>query len=216
MFERIRVLKERGYEPDLIIDAGAHMGNWTKSMSMIYPDCQYFLFESIDYPELKKLESSSIKVFNVTLDSEPRKRNWYQMKNTGDSFFRENTKVFDKCEIIEKETTTLDNQIGDSNYGKILMKIDCQGSELEILKGSKNILSKTDFILMETPFIGEWNEGAPSFFDCISFMDKIGFTPYEIVEEGRANINGTNYLIHLDMIFIRKKHQLNLKIKEVI
>jgi hypothetical protein len=138
------------------------------------------------------------------------------MRNTGDSFFRENTKIFDNCEVIEKETTTLDNQIGDTNYSKILLKIDCQGSELEILKGSLNVLKKTDFIIMEVPFFGEWNEGAPSFIDCLNFLDKIGFTPYEIAEEGRANIDGSNYLIHLDMIFIRKQHQLNLKIKELI
>lgn len=216
MFDKIKILKDRGYEPDLIIDAGAYIGNWTKSMILIYPNSKYFLFESIGYPELRNMANESIKIFNVTLDSEPRKRNWYQMKNTGDSLFRENSKAFDNCDIIEKETTTLDNQIGEHNFKNILLKIDCQGSELDILRGCKDVLIKTDFIIMETPFFGEWNEGAPKFVDCINFMDKIGFTPYEIAEEGRANLDGTNYLIHLDMIFIRKNHHLNLKIKEII
>jgi hypothetical protein len=47
MFNRLSVLKEKGYYPDTILDIGAYHGNWTKSMSAIYGDSKYFLFEML-------------------------------------------------------------------------------------------------------------------------------------------------------------------------
>lgn len=46
MFRRIGILRQLGYEPDSILDIGAHHGN------QIYPDRDYYLFEGIDYAEL--------------------------------------------------------------------------------------------------------------------------------------------------------------------
>ena len=59
MFSRIEVLKRLGYEPDAILDIGAHHGNWTASMYQIYPDCNYYLFEGIDYAELNRFRAIS-------------------------------------------------------------------------------------------------------------------------------------------------------------
>ena len=44
MFDRINVLKNKGYYPDTILDIGAHHGNWTNRMKEIY-NSKYYLFE---------------------------------------------------------------------------------------------------------------------------------------------------------------------------
>ena len=44
--------------------------------------------------------NKNIKVYNVILNDKIEKLNWYQMKNTGDSIFREKTHYFKDCEII--------------------------------------------------------------------------------------------------------------------
>lgn len=49
MFERIRVIKNKGYIPDLILDIGAEKGTWTKEMLTIYPDVEFILCEAINY-----------------------------------------------------------------------------------------------------------------------------------------------------------------------
>ena len=59
MFNRISVLKEKGYYPDTILDIGAHHGNWTKDMRRIYNSCNYYLFEAIDYFELDKFNDNN-------------------------------------------------------------------------------------------------------------------------------------------------------------
>jgi hypothetical protein len=101
-------LKNIEYYTDAIFDIGAYHGNWTYSMKQIYNDCKYFLFEGIEYSELNKFRNNNdVKVFNVILNDKAEQVNWYQMKNTGDSFFREKTHHFLNCEIIKKDTIDL-------------------------------------------------------------------------------------------------------------
>lgn len=211
MFQQISNLKSKGYYPTKIFDIGAYHGNWTKSMLPIFPDCKYYLFEAIEYTELTRLNNkSNIKTYNVTLNDKIEVKDWFQMKNTGDSLFREKTKYFEDCEILKKTTVDLNTFIKNNNIDIhetdcIFIKIDCQGAEIPILKGATEIISYTDFILLEIPFFGQYNEGVPSFLEHIKYMDSIGFVPFDILDN--HYINGFN--MQLDILFINKTHEFN-------
>lgn len=210
MFDKLAIIKNKGYCPDTILDIGAYHGYWTNSMQQIYKDSEYHLFEAINYSELNRFsKKNQVHVHNVLLNEKIEKVKWYQMKNTGDSIFRENTKYFNNCDIIERDSIDLDTYILQKNIlqdsKNILIKIDCQGAEIPILKGAKSILDRTDFIILEIPFFGQYNEGVPDFLEHISFMDKIGFASYDILES--HYINGFN--MQLDILFINKNHPFN-------
>jgi FkbM family methyltransferase len=197
-----------GYSPDTILDIGAHHGNWTRTMKQIF-ECDYYLFEAIDYPQL-----GTDKVYKVVLSDKIAEVDWYQMKNTGDSVFREKTQHFKNCEIIKRQTIDLNTLISEENIlsesKNIFIKIDCQGSEIPILKGSTSILSRTDFILLEIPLFGVYNEGVPNFLEHIKFMDSIGFVAYDILEHHYIN----NFNMQVDMLFINKTHSFNTTVNE--
>ena len=217
MFDKIKNLKNKGYYPDTILDIGAYHGNWTKSMKNIYNDSNYYLFEGIDYSELNHFSNNkNIKVYNVILNDKIEQLNWYQMKNTGDSIFREKTHYFKDCEIIKRSTIDLNTFIVENNIlqesKNILIKIDCQGGEIPILKGCGSILEKTDFIILEMPLFGQYNEGVPNFSEHISFMDKIGFNAYDIIDN--HYINGFN--VQIDMLFINKNHKFNTIVNDLL
>ena len=217
MFNKIDDLKNKGYYPDTILDIGAHHGNWTNSMNHIYNDCKYYLFEGIDYSELNQFSNNTnIEVYNVILNDKIEEVNWYQMKNTGDSIFREKTHYFKDCEIIKRKTIDLNTFIIENNIlqesKNILIKIDCQGAEIPILKGSGSILNRTDFIILEIPLFGQYNESVPNFLEHISFMDRIGFNPYDIIDN--HYINGFN--IQIDMMFINKNHKFNTLVNDLL
>ena len=208
MFDKLLHLKKMGYSPDTILDIGAHHGNWTRSMKQIFA-CDYYLFEAIDYPHL-----GTDKVYNVVLSDKIGEVDWYQMKNTGDSVFREKTHHFKNCQIIKRQTIDLNTLISQENIlsesKNIFIKIDCQGSEIPILKGSTSILSRTDFILLEIPLFGVYNEGVPNFLEHIKFMDSIGFVAYDILEHHYIN----NFNMQVDMLFINKTHSFNTTVNE--
>ena len=215
MFSRIEVLKQLGYQPDTILDIGAHHGNWTVSMNQIYPDRNYYLFEGIDYSELNRFHGlEKIHVYNVLLNDKVDTVKWYQMKNTGDSFFKEKSHHFVNCEPTQRETVDLDTHILRHNIlqdsRNILIKIDCQGAEIPILRGATSILDRTDFIILEMPLFGQYNEGVPTFLEHIAFMDSIGFVTYDLIENHYIN----KFNMQIDAIFINKKHPFNQIVNE--
>jgi FkbM family methyltransferase len=217
MFDKIFILKQKGYIPDTILDIGAHHGNWTIVMKQIYKDSQYYLFEAIDYSELNRFQNdNSTKVFNVVLNDKIDQVNWYQMKNTGDSIFKEKTNHFSNCEILKRDTIDLNTFILQKDMlqesKNILIKIDCQGAEIPILKGATSILEKTDFIILEIPLFGQYNEGVPNFLEHIAFMDSIGFTTYDIIENHYIN----QFNMQVDVLFINKNHKFNTVVNELL
>jgi len=217
MFDKINILKEKGYFPDTILDIGAHHGNWTNSMKQIYNNSKYYLFEGIDYSELNRFQNDdNVNVYNVILNDKIDTVNWYQMKNTGDSIFKEKTYHFNNCQVIKRDTIDLNTHILNNNLFQdsknILIKIDCQGAEIPILKGSTSILEKTDFIILEIPLFGEYNEGVPNFLEHIQFMDSIGFNTYDIIDNHYIN----KFNMQVDVLFINKKHNFNHIVNKLI
>jgi len=217
MFEKINIIKEKGYIPDTILDIGAHHGSWTNSMKQIYQDSKYYLFEAIDYSELNQFQNDeNVTVYNNLLNDKIETVDWYQMKNTGDSLFREKTHHFANCEIMKRETIDLhslalkDNLFQDSK--NILIKIDCQGAEIPILKGATSILEKTDFIILEIPLFGKYNEGVSDFLEHIMFMKSIGFLIYDIIDNHYIN----NFNMQVDVLFINKNHPFNKIVNETL
>ena len=85
-----------------------------------------------------------------------------------------------------------------------LIKIDCQGSEISILKGGLNLIKNTEFIILEIPFCGQWNYKVPNFLEHIKFMDEKNFIPFDILEEHYLD----SVLIQVDFIFINKNSDI--------
>ena len=118
MCDKLNKLKtEYSYTPNIVLDIGAYHGQWTKSMMNIYPNAKYYLFEGIDYKELNRYEKNN-NVFiykNILLNDKEVEVDWYQKKNTGDSFFKELTHHFQNTKPIKKKTITLDTIINRDN-----------------------------------------------------------------------------------------------------
>lgn len=202
MFKKLANLKNI-YKPDSIIDIGAHHGVWTKNMLNIYPDLSYYLFEGINYQELREFDNNSkINIWNVLLNNKEEEIDWYQEKNTGDSFFQEKSKYFINTKPIKRITTTLDIIIGKENIlnesKNIFIKIDCQGAEIPILKGAQSLLNRTDFILLEIPLFGQYNVGVCNFTQHIEFMKSINFVVLDIIDNHYIN----DFNMQVDILFV--------------
>jgi FkbM family methyltransferase len=217
MFDKLINLQKKGYIPDIIFDIGAHHGDWTRECLKIYPKSRYVLIEPIEYTELNDLKKIfNIRIFNCILNYTNKEVDWYELKNTGDSIFRERGKSFQNCNIIKKNSITL-NSLLESKKGiiencqKMLIKIDCQGAEIPILIGSTDIYNSVDFIILELPLFGQYNENVPTFLEHIKFMDDIGFIPYEFLENHYVN----NYNMQIDMLFINKNHEFNKIVEDL-
>lgn len=212
MFHCINKLRERGYVPDIIFDLGAHHGEWTAQMKYLYPTSVYHLVEAIQYRELDSVKDYKTNVYNYILNDTVKEVEWYEMRNTGDSMFKELNHSFKDCKPILRRSTTLDLMCKEHSIQpvNVFMKIDCQGAEIPILKGATDLLEHTDFILLELPFFGQYNQGVGTFLEHVQFMDSIGFIPFDFCESHYVN----GFTMQVDMIFIRKDHPFTRKVQE--
>ena len=216
MFKNLEKLRHCGYKPDAILDIGAYKGLWTYECKNIFPEASYYLFEAIAYEELDVLKDRvpDVAVFQALLDETEREVDWYEGRNTGDSMFRENTRHYKDCAPVKKNTVRLETLVEPylPQMNNVMIKVDCQGAEIPILKGAGKILEKTDFIILEMPFFGEYNRGVPTFLEHIQYMDTIGYIPFDILEKHYLN----GYTIQVDILFVSKKHNLNRSVQEAI
>ena len=210
----LQKLKSFGFEPKNILDIGANKGKWSLEIKKkVFPKAEYTLIEAIDYEELEKLriKYDNINYKNILLDEIEHLVTWYEKRNTGDSLFKENTGYFDDCKEIKRSTNTLD-LVFNKNEVFELIKIDCQGAEIPILKGGNRLVQKSSVIILEVPFMGEYNIGAPNFYEHINYMENIGYRVFDIVDLHRVD----NILIQIDIIFIRKGHDFENKVDIII
>ena len=213
MFDRLFQLKELGYTPDTIFDIGACYGNWTRSCQQIYPEASYYLFEPIHYPQLSYVPNATL--FHILLDERERTVQWYERQNTGDSMFKERTHHYQYCSPVEKQSVPLAKVIQPylPLMSQVFLKLDTQGAELPILKGAgPELLAKTDFILLELPFFGQYNEGVPTFLEHLQYLDQIGFVPFDLLEQHYIQ----NYLLQVDILFIAKGHPLRDQVQTAL
>jgi len=81
--------------------------------------------------------------------------------------------------------------------GSVLLKIDTEGYELEVLKGGKDTLLETDYVILEIP-LSENFEDQYTFSEMIGFMANSGFEPFQILKAGRLTT---------DILFVKKTIQ---------
>jgi len=207
MISFLQRLKNVNFIPNKVLDIGAEKGTWTESSLKIFNSCTYTLIEPIAYSELNKFKSylDKFTVINTILNNYDGEVDWYEMKNTGDSINKERTHHFNNCIPLKKECKQLDT-IFKKNEKFDLIKIDVQGAEIKVLEGGKELIKNTSFIILEMPFLCQYNENTPNFLEHIKKLDELGFIPYDIVDQHRCD---ETLLFQVDICFINKNHELN-------
>ena len=150
-----RNLRKNGFNPSVIIDCGAYEGEWTKEIKRIFPDSKILLIEALPEKEKYlakiKMEYSNVDYEMALLGARPAENIKFYKMNTGSSVFEEQSNV--SREIISLPMKTLDQIVSARKINKIsLLKLDVQGSEIEVLKGGLNTLRNSDMVLLECSF----------------------------------------------------------------
>jgi hypothetical protein len=195
LVESYERLKQIGFIPRSVLDIGAFHGEWTRCTQSVFPGAAYTMIEPNNHPQLNSVNATLIK---EVVSSDVRPIQWWSIGGSGDSILREQTHHYATVTPQARVTSTLDTLFPDQTFDFI--KIDCQGAELDILKGGTLLAGRASVILLECPFACQYNEGCPSFCEYIQYMDSIGFTPFDISEIHHIhNLSG-----QVDIVFVRK------------
>ncbi len=160
----------RNLNIDKIIDIGAHKGEFLEKMLKIEKVNLFYAFEPqkdiFDILNKKFSSNDKITLLNYALDKEitnkklqinkfsmtsslaeiNEKSLYLKLKNF---LTRSKSNFVDEYEV---QTNTVDNVFKDVNLEKTLLKIDVEGFEMNVIKGSKIKLKEIPYILIENQF----------------------------------------------------------------
>ena len=131
-------------DQDLVIDCGANVGELFLSIKSNNPNIQYIGFEPDDQVFECLQLNTNLKSSNICLSNESGEKNFFIDSLGANSSVYESEPGMDSMVVkVEK----LENLYPDTEIK--LLKIDAEGSELEVLEGSKKIFNNIDYISVD-------------------------------------------------------------------
>ena len=199
----LRHLAELGYEPGVVIDGGAHLGDFTREARAVFPSAAIHMVEP--QPACRRhLEELAASAGNLYFHpyalgaSTGTVRMWAGAEpGTGAAIASEGDP---EAETVEVEAAPLDSLLRLSARGRALLKLDLQGYELAALRGAETSLKSIEVVLTEVSFFRQGYE--PTILELISFLDERGFELFDIAALSSRARDGR--LKQGDFIFVRR------------
>jgi FkbM family methyltransferase len=198
---------QQSTNPKSVLDIGANVGEFSHLCKSLWNDIDILMVEGNENCE-PDLKLTGYPYTIELLGDEEKEVDFYiqsdNIKGTGCSYYREITHLYDEPIIVKKTLKKLDNIV---NQTFDIIKIDTQGSELDIIRGGKNTISKASYVILELP-IKEYNLNSPKIEEIIEEMKSLGFDDFSPIEEHRwpnhDNLFEYNELFQIDAVFTKK------------
>jgi len=188
--------------PNNFLDIGAHVGDFTLNVKKAFPQCQTVMVEANPFCE-EHLQKLGLPYEMIALSSFAGSSELFiETRNrigSGASIFKENTEWYSEnnFEKVSVSTDTLDNRNYFADQMIDLVKIDVQGSELEILNGGRKTIRRSKFVLLEVSTL-QYNLNAPLMDKIVEKMKEYEFKIDEILDYNRLS-NGQ--IFQMDILF---------------
>lgn len=182
-------------KPKVVFDIGSNNGSWSQEMKTHLKESEFYTFEA----NIKHGKTSG-RHYNTLLSSDERAIEFYAIEGTGDSYYKENTKHYQSIKPTVMRSKRLDNIIEEDNLpSPDFIKLDTQGSELDILLGLGKHTENVSCILTEVSFFN-YNQGAPKINEYIDFFQENNFYPVSVEKIHKCD----NIVVQLDLFFLRE------------
>lgn len=211
IYQALKRLKYKGFNPDFVVDVGASTGVWSHSVSKVFPKARFLLIEPLlsRYHQPSRqiyIESNpNFEVLEVIVSNKPGKT---LLQVSGDLYSSSLFTLHDAQfqESVEVEVTTLDAIAEEKAIsGRGLLKMDVQFAEHLVLEGAEKFLTQIDAVVIELSLLRHYKE-SKTFLEMLEIMDDLGFRYYDDVGDWRLPVDGT--LHNKDGLFMR--HELFL------
>jgi len=208
MQNSLRALLYHGVPVKSVIDIGVLTG--TQPLMEVFPDIKHHLFEPVD-THFETISSNyrklSHELHHVALSDKDGsaylacRSIYHDDKVTHSEVVSKKVSTEDVPGLIsckEIRLAKLDSILGETDAQEpYLIKIDVDGHEMKVLKGTVDTLKKSSIIVIEAPL----NKASlPHFFERSNFLLDHGFHLLDIVD--LAYYDGT--LWQVDLVFVRK------------
>lgn len=203
-----------------IVDIGANRGQFTLLMAGLYPNARILAFEPLMPPFRKFLKATAhlpkVRAFNAAIGPSRATLPMNVSKRDDSSSLLPISSMQEtvfpntgRARIDNVRVSPLNDFLNDVDLERpSLLKIDVQGFELEVLKGSDDCLDRFDAVYVEASFI-QLYDGQPFASDIIDYLHQRGFKLRGIYNlshmvDGRA--------VQADFFFVHRDHYPSMDI----
>lgn len=205
-------LASRGFEPRHIVDVGANHAKWSREASRVFPRSSYTLIEPQQElePHLARFcqGHANRRYIIAGAGSEIGELPLAVHPDTVSSSFVCLGEDFQKDGLERRMVpiVTIDH-VAQTIVGAVpdILKIDAEGFEQEVVKGSQSLLGKTEVIFLEWHFFGKPND-ANEPVNLITFMAERDYVLYDFTWFGRRKFDGALQLC--EAVFVRRNGYL--------
>lgn len=210
--DRLANLARLGFQSKVIVDGGAHMGKWTKTVSEFYPNSKYILVEPnptvysrVEETLPKGIDYTPVKAALGAEKGKLQLNVWDDVDTNlvGSSLCdhvrgEASTKV--DCDVV-----TLDSLISVYNEIPNFVKLDLQGYEIHALAGAKEILKHTELLIIEFGLLDAYVDRT-TVRDLVNLMHDHSYFLYDIIDFNYRPYD--NALTGGDFIFVKDSSKL--------
>jgi FkbM family methyltransferase len=184
-----------------LVDVGANTGRWAQRFSTFIP-CDYAGFEPDPraYSELRKLRPPE-SIHNCCIGRERGTVRFLMSSETTYSskyVYDDRLDGHSAVDAVDIQQRRLDEF--DLGQDPLLVKIDVQGSEIEVIEGAAGVLDRALLVIVEAPLF-EQTTGRNSFAAIVSRLSERGFHPCYFCRGGVSLSRNTIPIEH-DVLFV--------------
>jgi FkbM family methyltransferase len=200
-------LRSLGMEFRTVIDVGVARG--TPSIYRAFPRAKYLLVEPLEEfrPTLERLTSrlDATYVLAAAGATDGEVELHVHSHLSGSSLLRQAEGTTLDGVTRRVRSVRLDGALPTVVERPCLLKIDTQGSELEVLDGLGRRIAEMDVLIIEASLL-PFRVGAPVLAELIARLDTLGFAVYDILEGHVRALDGA--LAQVDLVFVPKTGEL--------
>lgn len=203
--ECLRRMKSFGYQPRVVIDGGANLGQFHDLVFPIFPDARYHLIEPQPSCAGRLRELVARRPGHAEFHAVAITENGVgSLRMTGCGSSGAYAVKEGESAELEVPATSLDALFSGRlrTEDRTLLKLDLESHELKALRGARAILPFVEAAVIEVSFydINRW--GRPVFAELLAFMIQARFELYDVVSlagrprDGRLRLG--------DVVFVRR------------
>lgn len=207
VYQALRRLKWRGFQPDFIVDVGASVGVWSYTINKLFPQAHFLLID----PLISKYDAGSrnhftgqfanFELIEVAISNQSGKSELQVSPDLyGSSLLH--PADFRAYETVEIEVKTLDQVASETALtGRGVLKIDVQCAEHLVLEGATHLLEQVDVLVVELSLV-RYDEQAKILLEMLNMIEQLGFQYFDDVGDWRSPVDGS--LLQKDILFVRE------------